>query len=164
MNKEKERKPDQKSTVSASLGTQPQIFLTAWWFSNFKKKKITSPICSRVAAVFRQGFISPKIELKNSFFFSCQICVLICRSWSSPATAVAKLLYTKLRSLQAYCEEKQTLTTCCLLSTLRKRPAAAFSRQGFISPKIDWVSPINVTGTPITVLPFCEHLLPSKAK
>jgi hypothetical protein len=40
-------------------------------------------------------------------------------------------------------EKEKTLTTCCLLSTLRKRPAAAFSRQGFISPKIDWVSPIN---------------------
>ncbi len=25
-----------KSTVCASLGTQPQLFLTAWWFSNFK--------------------------------------------------------------------------------------------------------------------------------
>jgi hypothetical protein len=31
-----------------------------------------------------------------------------------------------------------------LLSTSPKRPAAAFSRQGFISPKIDWVSPIDV--------------------
>ncbi len=38
MNKEKERKPDQKSTVSASLGTEPQLYLTAWWFSNLKKK------------------------------------------------------------------------------------------------------------------------------
>jgi hypothetical protein len=31
-----------KSTVCASLGTQPQLFLTAWWFSKFKideKKK-----------------------------------------------------------------------------------------------------------------------------
>ncbi len=59
--------------------------------------------------------------------------------------------------------KKEKKNSLLLASFCPRAAPVAFSRQGFISPKIDWVSPIDVTGIPIAVSHFRQNLLPSKA-